>query len=780
MNNLEAIFFKEARPVWVYGRELEKNLTLGLRAAFDKPLQNQVILKVTGSSIYRFFINGEFFGCGPARGPHGYYRIDEWDITSSLNEEKNIIAIEVVGYNVNSYYVLDQPSFIQAELSAGEIILAATGIASKSFEAGEIKERMQKVQRYSFQRTFVEIYRLEEGFDQWNKNLSSMTNIVELTEVPPQISSIKYLSRNVDYPEFHVRTPLYVVIQGEFEKLDKAEEYYRDRALINICAEFKGYNENELECCLSKELDELKSTVLNRNIINYSDDELRCIKEDTFNILDFGIDLTGFIGVELECTRNSLLYMTFDEVLIKDDIDYKRNSTVNAVKFELKPGKYRLETMEPYTLRFLKLAAMKGSIKIKKTYIREYAGKGSEKAGFQCSTQELNRIFKAGVESYRQNAVDIFMDCPSRERAGWLCDSFFTSRVEFALTGKSFVEKNFFENFLLPGNFDFLPEGMLPMCYPADHYDGNFIPNWAMWFVLQLDEYLQRSGDREMVHKLREKIYKLLGYFEKFENEHGLLERLEGWIYVDSSESNDLIQDVNYPTNMLYSCVLEIVGNMYEDSRMREKAQKLRGIIIAQAFNGLFFVDNAVRENGILKVTKNMTEACQYYAFFFRIATPEEYPELWNTIVRDFGPGRKKTGFYPEVYGTDTFIGNFLRLEVLSRGGCISKVAEDMKELFTYMEKETGTLWEHDEACASCNHGFASHVIHNLFRDLLGVRKIDTNEKTIEIAIGDSNIMWCEGYLPVEDSRLYVKWKKENDRPVLYFEVPTGYKVKVS
>ena len=31
---------------------------------------------------------------------------------------------------------------------------------------------------------------------------------------------------------------------------------------------------------------------------------------------------------------------------------------------------------------------------------------------------------------------------------------------------------------------------MLPMCYPADHYDGNFIPNWAMWFVLELEEYI--------------------------------------------------------------------------------------------------------------------------------------------------------------------------------------------------------------------------------------------------------------------------------------------------
>ena len=29
---------------------------------------------------------------------------------------------------------------------------------------------------------------------------------------------------------------------------------------------------------------------------------------------------------------------------------------------------------------------------------------------------------------------------------------------------------------------------MLPMCYPSDHNDGVFIPNWAMWFVVQLKD----------------------------------------------------------------------------------------------------------------------------------------------------------------------------------------------------------------------------------------------------------------------------------------------------
>ena len=56
-----------------------------------------------------------------------------------------------------------------------------------------------------------------------------------------------------------------------------------------------------------------------------------------------------------------------------------------------------------------------------------------------CETDDpiLRGVYDAGVETFRLNAVDVFMDCPSRERAGWLCDSFFTARVEHAPPGKT-------------------------------------------------------------------------------------------------------------------------------------------------------------------------------------------------------------------------------------------------------------------------------------------------------------------------------------------------------
>ena len=112
--------FDSAVPIWPKGLEHERNLFVGFRASFEAPSQHPVLVRATGSTVYRIFVNGSFRGYGPARGPHEYYRVDEWDLTRALVEDRNWVAIEVAGYNVNSYYLLDQPSFLQAEVVAGD------------------------------------------------------------------------------------------------------------------------------------------------------------------------------------------------------------------------------------------------------------------------------------------------------------------------------------------------------------------------------------------------------------------------------------------------------------------------------------------------------------------------------------------------------------------------------------------------------------------------------------------------------------------------------------
>jgi alpha-L-rhamnosidase len=591
---------------------------------------------------------------------------------------------------------------------------------------------------------------------------------------------VKLLPRNLLLPEYQLLRPAEVNARGTFQMV-KPEKYYKDRSLTRNSANFKLYPETELEVLPSQMMQEVFSEKLEPLQEPFTGNPVTLAKNE-FVTFGFSANLSGFIGAKLTCSEPSKIVFYFDEILTDGDVNPKRRmpDINNQVVYELQPGVYNVETFEPYTLKYLKLMVLEGTCRLDDITLRDYAYPENKQAAFNSSNKKLNAIYAAARQTFRQNAVDIFMDCPSRERAGWLCDSYFSAIMEKDFTGKSAVAFNFYENYALPDSFAFLPDGMLPMCYPADHNDGVFISNWAMWFVIQIDDYARRGGDTALVAKLQPRIKKLFDYFEGFENEDGLLEKLDSWIFVEWSRANDFVRDVNYPTNMLYSAALEKAGKMYNNPDWLKKAEQIKQTILKQSFNGDFFVDNAVRDDdGKLRVTQNTTEVCQYYAFFFNIATPETYPELWTKLTTEFGPNRNEAVTYPGVFRANAFIGNYLRMDILSRYGLQNQLLGEIQDYFFYMAERTGTLWEHMGTQASCNHGFASYLGHVLYRDVLGISNIDYLKKEVTIRFADLGLEECSGVIPVENEVVDLKWKRSDNQIRYSVKVPQGYRVNI-
>jgi len=290
-------------------------------------------------------------------------------------------------------------------------------------------------------------------------------------------------------------------------------------------------------------------------------------------------------------------------------------------------------------------------------------------------------------------------------------------RAERALTGGNRIERAFLENFLY-ARIRELPKGMIPMSYPSAHRNGNFIVPWGFWLILELESYLSDTGDTIFIRMFRPIASGFLKFCTRYENADGLLEKLPRWVFIEWSQAAKYAQDINYPVNMLYAKALEVTAKLYDKPSLHVKAGRLKEIIRAKSFNGKFFTDNAVLQNGIPVNTGNISEICQYYAFFTGVAGIESYPALWETLVKDFGPERKRKNNYPDICLANAFIGNYLRLELLSRTGLHRQVLDECLEYFGSMADKTGTLWENDTSGAviSCCHGFASYAIVWLLR----------------------------------------------------------------
>lgn len=715
--------FRKAIPVWECGTQKTMNRSLVLVAETDKA---DYTLALAASCAYIVIVNDTLVAHGPARAAHGFYRVDELEIGQYLTEEKNKIEVRVFGYNINTFEYLDQPSFIAAELILDGCVKAYTAApASVGFSIYGFDERIMKVQRYSYQRAFVENYRLGENTFKYD---SREPLALEATDEK------HFICRDICYGDYARIYPKCVIGRGTVSYSDK-DRYHSNIAITDICDTYRGYREDELEYASHVEIGKMDYSDRVEADIPF---DVIDLEPDTYVDLDMDKNYTGLFELELEAHGDGEFFITFDEILTNGKLNCFRIEPCSILSFVCKKGTYKIVSAEPYVMKYARVIAKGASFTVKNFKLIEIAFPESKiTATFHSDDKVMEKIYDAAKLTFRANTVDIYFDCPSRERAGWLCDSFFTSRVEYALTGKCEVEKQFLANFLMPEKLPHVPEGMLPMCYPSDHDQthSSFIPSWAMFYGIELREYLDRSGDRELIDGAKDRMYSLCKYFEKFENEFGLLERLESWVFVEWSYANKLVQDVSFANNMLYSLFLRGIGELYNDSALIAKSEKLKVTIneMAMTESG-FYCDNAVRRDGKLVLSGERTEACQYYAFFCSVATPETHEWLWNTLVNDFGYNRgkspasqedkfffnssasadsaQKENKYPEIHPANAFIGNYLRLDLLDRYDYRDELYDNIKGYFEYMADRTGTLWELVSDNASCNHGFASHVIH--------------------------------------------------------------------
>lgn len=690
--------FKKASPIWEENKLEEKNYELYFRCQILK--QTDMRLVIATSCEYQVWVNGEFAAFGPAKAAHGFFKVDTISLDNYLIRPNNTVVLKTVSANINSFAVLDQTPFVTAEIVCGDMCVAWTGDTG-NFLPYYLGTRIQKVQRYSYQRTFSEVYHLNnDEKDFFNGEIRWEPVAVVVTE------NKKYIPRDVRYSQYKDTPAIRMVAQGNVNFQQGCKNPIRDRALLNISPLLKGFSVNELDEPLSDEIQEFGYTAMPVMELKQTEHNLN----DSYVVMEYPFNMTGFVKFSISCEKSSTVYVLFDEILTNNDVDFLRLTNCNVLKYYVESGVHNVISFEPYTMKYIKFV-VKGKARISNVSMIEFKHPDPQYTVALPDDEDLKLIYQAALETYQSNAIDMFYDCPSRERAGWLCDSFFTARVEHVLTGESVLEKAFLKNFLMLKKFPCLPEGTLPMCYPADHYNGEHIPNWSMWYILELEEYYQRTQDKELLGRAKDRVDGILKYFKRYENADGLLEKLDSWVFVEWSTANDWVQDINFPSNMLYARMLQAVANLYADQELAAQSRKLIEIVRKRSFNGQFFTDHEIYLGDSLDNPGDISEVCQYFAFFTGVATKETYPDLWNTLVKDFGPHRP-ADVYPNVAPANAFVGDYLRLELLYLDKQYEQLLTDMKGYFTPMAKQTGTLWEHNLSTASCCHGFASHVIY--------------------------------------------------------------------
>ena len=695
-------------------------------------------INIVAGDYYNLFVNGTFVCYGPARAASGYARADEINLSKFLTRDENEILVFVVSLGVPSLCYSGQDPFFGAVVRLGETEVKNT----LSFICYKASDRVRLTDRASSQRGFTEVYDGARGYDPLCGDF--IKTAVKVVPTP------KILPRNVAY-SLNARVSA--------REYDKGFVFYDEKGVWNGGITI-ALDEGRLKG--SPKRDEC-TVALSRELAKF--DFTRKTEKSGYRYITFAFAAVecGKFNFTVKVQNPSDIWLIYDDCLTDGFVSFKRESITHGLKWQGVSGDAVCYSSEVYSAKFVTFV-IKGDAEITDFTVIRIENPETDGLAFASENEKLEKLVEVARRNAKHNYYDVLTDCPSRERAGWLCDGYFSAIAEKFFTGKNTVEKNFLENYDLFKGDIFKSDGVLPMCYPSVvRHDKDFIPNWILWFIVETVDEIKRSGVAAS-EKRKSRVKAIIEYFKGYENEYGLLENLDGWVFVEWSKADELISGVNFPTNMLYCGALYAACEILGDKALSEKAEKVKRAITELSFNGKYFRDHALRENGKLVVQKEASETCQYYAAFFGVITKTENSEFYASALDRF----KEYDLYP----SNIFIGYVLRLGVLAREGENERLIDECIEKFYPMAEETGTLWELFSGPSSKDHGFAAIIAKYAVYAVLGIVDLDYANKKLTVC--DPLKISASVVLPCENGE---KITIVNDNAAVEISVPDGYEI---
>ena len=93
------------------------------------------------------------------------------------------------------------------------------------------------------------------------------------------------------------------------------------------------------------------------------------------------------------------------------------------------------------------------------------------------------------------------------------------------------------------------------------------------------------------------------------------------------------------------------------------------------------------------------------------------------------------------------------------------------------------TTTSHRSNCGECMQLLCSCTLAGpprmLYRDILGLYKVDMVRKTVHVRFTDLSLDWCEGRVPTPEGFVFMRWSKSKDALTYQIDVPAGYSVQV-
>jgi hypothetical protein len=724
----------------------------------------------TADSKYRLWVNGEYVGCGPARGhpDHPYYDAH----VVPLRKGRNTLAFLVAHYTEGQRFFASVEPGLWCQVEAGGRVLAATDGTWKALSStahGTLPGLLLFPERFDARQEPADWQRPEFDDRAWPAAIErAQTKLAPPSAFRPRPIPLLTETR---------LAPARILGAGVCH--DDALKDWEDGSEIAPSLQrmtLTPATGGELQPALRPPCAWPSRPITMR---------LGAGKAG-YVILDFGRETLANPEFRVRGAAGILMDIGYSECLWNNHVAtlWQEAQLRQSERIILRQGLTCHRMHQPRGFRYMVVrlanpAKSAATVSLESVVAYEEIYPTQPRGSFTCSDELLNRIFSLSARTVNLCMEDAYTDCPWRERSQWVGDAQPETLFSYYCFGAYDLARKAVIEFT-SGN---TAEGWIPSVFPTSVPFN--LPTWGMRVPVIAWEYYLYSGDKEVLRSAHEGVKKQMQWFSRYENKDGLVVGMSGWKFVDwTCVDADLHTDGAvqgwYLEALECSAKLALAaGDKAAVSDYRKRAARLRKSLARLYWSPERRAFRKYRPGSPDAPPGAMPELLgQHENFLFAllgVGTSAQRSQALDAMRGATGRYLPNLGDYQSAY-LENHKGNYLgddcirlgtpfwsyyALLALMEAGRVREALEYIRLCWGLMlEFGATSCWEMWDRHTSLCHGWSAAPAMVLPAYVLGVKPLTPGFRTFEMRPRLGDLEWAEGRVPTPTGTIHSAWHK--------------------
>lgn len=491
---------------------------------------------------------------------------------------------------------------------------------------------------------------------------------------------------------------------------------------------------------------------------------------DTLMVLDMGQNLAGYPEITVQGKAGQRLKLTPGEMLDKDGlVNQQQTGRPHYYTYILGGG---VETWHPrfsyYSFRYLQV---EGDINVLKKVESCFVYNSAERTGsFECSNPRINATHQLIDRAIRSNWQAVWTDCPSREKLGWLEQTWLNGEaLVYNYDAQKMIEQTM-QNIVDAQHAD----GSMPEIAPEyTQFTGSWAkpfqesPEWGGAIIALPMLCLRHYGNLDLAEHYYDAMKRYIDYLASKDSCYILKQGLGDWYDYgpgcagfSQNTPMPLVSTAHYYQWMCNMYVIaKLLGKKEDAERFNTQADNIR-----QSFNRTFY-------NPEKKTYGSGSQCSLALPLYLKIVPKEDYQAVLQRLIDDIKAHgtRLTTGDVGNRYLFSVLIENDQRdlLYAMLNHDDVPGYGYQIKKGHTTLTEQ----WNPDMG-ASMNHFMMGHIENFLIPDLLGIQRTGDLIEIQPHPVGD--IIWCKGSTMSANGPVKVEWHINKGVFTMDIDIPEG------